>query len=105
MALPGRLAGVCIFRMKKTPGNAQCDVNLRLNAYMPTCGVYTGTSFTTVHSTPNPFRERLAKRLAARGGKHRASRVDDGHLFRAEEEAVALAREACELRGKIGSPF
>ncbi|MEM1186808.1 MAG: hypothetical protein AAGI53_17620 [Planctomycetota bacterium] len=52
----------------------------------------------------NPFRERLRQRQAAMGGKHAPSTVG-GHLFNAEEFAVAMAREAQALQHEFVSPF
>lgn len=82
----------------KNPGNEQCDADLGMNAYMPTHGVHREKLFTTVHRSPNPFRNRIAERLAQKGGKHRASCVTDGRLFQTEEVAVAARREAMALR-------
>ena len=58
-----------------------------------------------VSALRNPYRERLAKRLAAQGGKHRPTTAKEDRLIMAEEDAVALMREAVALRGTIGNPF
>lgn len=53
----------------------------------------------------NPFRRSLTQRLAARGGQYRSPGVRDDRIIMAEEDAVAMAREAVALRDTLEVPF